>query len=96
MQLKQPLEVDLKIMDGGLMPKKLSPGTVFVLDDTSDNSTFGPGKKYIAAFSCPRCTYVGFITGRELHNQATMICGGDDCSAEYHIEDDKLVFRKPQ
>jgi hypothetical protein len=93
-QLRRPLEVGLEILDGGRMPNPLKPGTVFILDSTK----YADEQKnpYLAAFSCPRCGATGFLTSRELYCGDEMICGGDDCSAEYHIHGETLIFRPPQ
>ncbi len=99
-QLKQPLEMDLRILYGGPMPDPFERGTVFVFDSDSCNAVGDPEGKQkkpnIAKFACPVCGDVGLITCQELYGAASMICGGETCSAEYHIDEDRVIFRRPQ
>jgi hypothetical protein len=93
-QLKQPLGVSLEIIDGGRMPDYLGPGMLFIFNtpDTRDGETIS----YVAALACPRCGATGLITDEYLNGGVSMICDGDDCSAEYHIDGEKIIFRPPQ
>jgi len=99
-QLKQPLEMSLRILYGGPMPDPLERGTVFIfgggVDGSPDNSEGKPQNPYIAKFACPICGDAGFLTSQHLYGRVSMICGGNTCSAEYHIDEDVLVFRRPQ
>jgi len=51
---------------------------------------------FVAVMSCPRCGTMGLITRRQLTGGEDMICGGDVCSAEYHLEGENIRFRRPQ
>lgn len=81
---------DLNVLSEWI-PERMDPGTVFTLGRciTIEEAT------YIAALSCPRCGLIGLITGAQLFGGEFMICGGE-CSAEYRMEDECFVFRKPQ
>jgi len=46
--------------------------------------------------SCPRCGTMGLITRRQLCSGETMICGSDDCSAEYRLSGESICFRRVQ
>jgi formylmethanofuran dehydrogenase subunit E len=92
-QLEQPL-VEKMMNEIGAKVPYMDPGTIFLLDNSD---TFGDSKNpFIAVLSCPRCGENGFITRRQLLYRNHMICGSDDCSAEYHVDGEAIVFRKPQ
>jgi len=46
--------------------------------------------------SCPRCGTLGLITRRQLCGGEAMICGGDECSAEYRLEGESICYRSTQ
>lgn len=76
------------------IPEKMDPGTVFVLENPPRLGT--DANPYVAVMSCPRCGVMGLITERQLTAGERMICGGDTCSAEYHLEGERICFRAPQ
>ena len=83
---------DLRFLEEWI-PEKMDPGTVFVLEN---QAKLGHAQNpYVAVMSCPRCGTMGLITKRQLILAETMICGGE-CSAEYRLEDEIILFRKPQ
>ena len=51
---------------------------------------------FVAVMSCPRCGTIGLITRRQARGVETLICGGDDCSAEYRLDGETIRFRKTQ
>jgi hypothetical protein len=84
---------DLRFLEEWI-PEKMDPGTIFVLEN---QSKLGHAQNpYVAVMSCPRCGTMGLITKGQLVAAETMICGGDECSAEYRLEGESILFRKPQ
>jgi hypothetical protein len=84
---------DLRFLEEWI-PERMDPGTVFVLEN---QAKLGHAQNpYVAVMSCPRCGTMGLITKRQLIAEETMICGGDQCSAEYRLEGESILFRKPQ
>jgi hypothetical protein len=84
---------DLRFLEEWI-PEKMDPGTVFVLEN---QAKLGHAQNpYVAVMSCPRCGTMGLITKRQLISAETMICGGGECSAEYRLEGESILFRKPQ
>jgi hypothetical protein len=84
---------DLQFLEEWI-PERMDPGTVFVLENKAKlGSTENP---YVAVMSCPRCGTMGLITRRQLCAGENMICGGGDCSAEYRLEGESILFRPAQ
>ena len=84
---------DLRFLEEWI-PERMDPGTVFLLENqTKLGNVQNP---YVAVMSCPRCGTMGLITRRQLFAGETMICGGDACSAEYKLDGDNILFRRPQ
>lgn len=76
------------------IPESMDPGTIFVLEN---QVKMGEAQNpYVAVMSCPRCGCMGLITRRQLVGIEPMICGGDNCSAEYQLDGERINFRKPQ
>ena len=87
------MSADLQFLEEWI-PERMDPGTVFVLQS---QSKLGHAQNpYVAVMSCPRCGTLGLITRRQLCAGETMICGAEHCSAEYHLENENIWFRKPQ
>jgi hypothetical protein len=94
-QLEHPLVEQLLEELFGSVPEYMDRGTVLLLE----NQTWlgDPQNPFIAVCACPRCGLTGLITRQQLRCGETMICGGDDCSAEFFIEDGgRFRFRVPQ
>jgi hypothetical protein len=91
-QLNNDDSLAMRMLDEWI-PEKMDPGTIFCFEKPWSGTAADP---YVAALSCPRCGIIGVITRRQLCGEALMICGGDDCSAEYARVDENFVFRKPQ
>ena len=75
------------------IPEQMHPGTVFVLENAGR-----VGEKedpYWAVLSCPDCGTVGLITRKQLAGLLRVICGSDQCSAQFFINDAEVVIRKP-
>jgi len=87
------MSADLQFLEEWI-PDRMDPGTVFLLQN---QAKLGHAENpYVAVMSCPRCGTMGLITRRQLSSGETMICCGDLCSAEYHLEGENIRFRKPQ
>jgi len=84
---------DLQFLEEWI-PERMDPGTIFVLENQSKMGQ--DGNPYVAVMSCPRCGTMGLITRRQLCTGDLMICGGDNCSAEYKVEGEAIIFRRPQ
>jgi hypothetical protein len=75
------------------IPEQMGPGTVFVLENAGEI-----GQKddpYWAVLSCPGCGTLGLITKRQICGLIPVICGSDQCSAQFFIRDTEILPRKP-
>lgn len=87
------MSVDFQILEEWI-PEKMEPGTIFVLER---QTKVGQGQEpFVAVMSCPRCGTMGLITRRQLSGGEAMICGGENCSAEYSLDGENINFRKTQ
>jgi hypothetical protein len=84
---------DLQFLEEWI-PDRMDPGTIFVLENQAKMGQ--EGNPYVAVMSCPRCGTMGLITRRQLCQSDLMICGGDNCSAEYKVEGEAIIYRRPQ
>ena len=75
------------------IPEQMVPGTVFVLENAGE-----VGEKedpYWAVLSCPDCATLGLITRKQIAGLLPVICGSEKCSAQFFINDNEIVARKP-
>jgi len=73
------------------IPEQMQPGTLFVLEQAGD---LGKAENpYWAVLSCPACGSLGLITRHQCAGLESMICGSDNCSAEYFLEDGRIRYR---
>lgn len=75
------------------IPEQMEPGTIFVLENAGEM-----GEKedpYWAVLSCPSCGQLGLVTRKQVAGLLTVICGSDKCSAQFSIQDEQIVPRKP-
>jgi hypothetical protein len=75
------------------IPEQMIPGTIFVLENAGN-----VGEKedpYWAVLSCPSCGTLGLITRKQLGGLLPVICGSENCSAQFFINDSDIVIRKP-
>ena len=84
---------DLQFLEEWI-PDKMDPGTVFVLENQEKLGQ--QSNPYVAVMSCPNCGTMGLITRRQLYAGEAMICGGDQCSAEYRLDGDRICYRPAQ
>lgn len=75
------------------IPEQMEPGTLFVLENASG---MGEARNpYVAVLACPCCGALGLITKYQITGLESMICGADNCSAEYYLKDELIEYRKP-
>jgi hypothetical protein len=75
------------------VPEQMQPGTLFMLEQTEK---LGDAENpYWAVLACPSCGSLGLITRQQCVGLAAMICGSDECSAEYFLEDKTIRYREP-
>ena len=75
------------------IPEQMLPGTLFVLENAGE-----VGEKedpYWAVLSCPTCGTLGLVTRKQVAGLLAVICGSDQCSAQFFIHDSEIVPRKP-
>ncbi len=75
------------------IPEQMRPGTLFVLENAGE-----VGEKedpYWAVLSCPECGTLGLVTRKQVAGVVPVICGSDKCSAQFFIQEEEIVVRKP-
>ena len=75
------------------IPEQMEPGTIFVLENAGE-----VGEKddpYWAVLACPNCGQLGLVTRKQIAGLFPVICGSDQCSAQFFIHDEEIVARKP-
>ncbi len=75
------------------IPEQMGPGTLFVRENAGEVGE--PEDPYFAVLACPSCGVLGLITRRQIAGLIPIICGSDQCSAQFHIRDSDIVVRKP-
>ena len=74
------------------IPEQMQPGTLFVLEHAELGNAENP---YWAVLACPSCGSLGLITRQQCAGLESMICGSENCSAEYFLEDGHIRDRSP-
>jgi hypothetical protein len=75
------------------IPEQMEPGSLFVLENAGE-----VGEKddpYWAVLSCPSCGTLGLITRKQTAGLIPVICGSDQCPAQFFIREDEILPRKP-
>ena len=75
------------------IPEQMFPGTLFVLENAGEI-----GEKedpYWAVLACPSCGTLGLVTRKQVAGLLPVICGSDQCSAQFFINETEIVPRKP-
>jgi hypothetical protein len=75
------------------IPEQMEPGTIFVLENAGEVGQ--EEDPYWAVLSCPDCGTLGLITRRQIAGLIPVICGSNQCSAQFFIRDNDIVPRKP-
>jgi hypothetical protein len=73
------------------IPEQMQPGTMFMLEPAADLGEVE--NPYLAVLACPSCGSLGLITRQQCAGLQAMICGSEDCSAEYFLEDQTIRYR---
>jgi len=75
------------------IPEQMQPGTIFVLENAGEE---GQGEDpYWAVLACPSCGTLGLVTRRQVVGLVPVICGSDQCSAQFFLRDEQIEARKP-
>jgi hypothetical protein len=74
-------------------PEEMEPGSIFVLENAGEVGN--QDDPYWAVLACPECGTLGLITRRQMRGLIPVICGSNNCSAQFVIEDEQVVPRKP-
>ena len=75
------------------LPEQMEPGSIFVLENAGEVGD--QDDPYWAVLSCPECGTLGLITRRQMRGLVPVICGSSTCSAQFVIEDEQVVPKKP-
>jgi hypothetical protein len=76
------------------IPERMGPGKIFPLERPQKQPN-EPGNDLLAVLACPECGEIGLISRLHLAGIYPVICGSDQCSAEYFLRDENIVPRKP-
>lgn len=74
------------------IPEQMGPGTLFILENAGEEGE--SEDPYWAVLACPTCATLGLITRKQIAGLVPIICGSDQCSAQFHIHNDEIVPRK--
>lgn len=75
------------------IPEQMEPGTLFLLENAGDIGE--EDDPYWAVLACPHCGTLGLITRKQIAGLLPVICGSDQCSAQFFIRDQEIQVRKP-
>jgi hypothetical protein len=85
------MEAELNLLEVWI-PEQMEPGTMFMLEQAGELGKVE--NPFWAVLACPSCGSLGLITRQQWAGLEAMICGAEDCSAEYFLEDEKIRFRQ--
>ncbi len=74
------------------IPEQMGPGTIFVLENAGE--TGDENDPFWAVLACPDCGTLGLITRKQMAGLSPVICGSENCSAQFFIENDTVIPRK--
>ena len=73
------------------IPEQMEPGTLFMLEQAGE---LGRAENpFWAVLACPSCGSLGLITRQQCFGLEAMICGSEECSAEYFLDGQTIRFR---
>lgn len=75
------------------IPEQMGPGTLFVLENAGEVGE--SDDPYWAVLACPSCATLGLITRKQIAGLLPVICGSDQCSAQFFLRDSDIVPRPP-
>lgn len=84
------MAAELNLLDVWI-PEQMEPGTLFMLEQAGDLGKVE--NPFWAVLACPACGALGLITRQQYAGLESMICGADDCSAEYFLESGQIRYR---
>ena len=75
------------------IPEQMGPGTIFVLENAGE---LGESEDpFWAVLACPACGTLGLITRKQIAGLLPVICGSDQCSAQFFLHETEIVPRLP-
>ena len=75
------------------IPEQMGPGTIFVLENAGEvGESEDP---FWAVLACPACGTLGLITRKQIAGLLPVICGSDQCSAQFFLHETEIVPRLP-
>jgi hypothetical protein len=74
------------------IPEQMQPGTLYMLEQSEEAGK--ADNPYWAVLACPSCGTLGLITRQQCAGLEAMICGSDNCSAEYFLSDRQIRYRR--
>ena len=75
------------------LPEQMEPGSIFVLENAGEVGD--QDDPYWAVLACPECGTLGLITRKQMRGLLPVICGSDQCSAQFLIQDVQVVPKQP-
>src|SRR5258708_24413195 len=75
------------------IPEQMEPGTVFILENAGEVGN--QEDPYLAVLACSQCGSPGLFYPRQIGGLIPVICGSDKCSAQFVIQDEQVVAKKP-
>ena len=75
------------------IPEQMGPGTMFVLENAGEVGE--SADPYWAVLACPSGATLGLITRRQISGLIAIICGSDQCSAQFFLNEGNIIERKP-
>jgi hypothetical protein len=69
------------------------PGAMFVLENAGEVGD--ADDPYWAVLACPACGTLGLVTRRQVAGLLPVICGSENCSAQFFLRDHQVIARKP-
>ena len=75
------------------IPEQMGPGAMFVLENAGEVGE--SDDPYWAVLACPACGTLGLITRRQIAGLIPIICGSDQCSAQFFLLEGQVVARQP-
>ncbi len=75
------------------IPEQMGPGTIFVLENAGE---LGESEDpFWAVLACPACGTLGLITRKQIAGLLPVICGSDQCSAQFFLHETEIIPRLP-
>ena len=75
------------------IPEEMEPGSLFVLENAGQVGDHED--PYWAVLACPECGTLGLITQKQVSGLIPVICGSDQCSAQFTILNEQVMPRRP-